>query len=110
MTLERMMETTVTVAHGTIVRSATGEITLSYGAGEQVRCVVGSSKDKPSAEEHARGAAAALVSYFPPSSDLRTSPPDRVTVDGVHYELAAVERVERAGKLRALKARLEEME
>ena len=110
MTLERMMETTVTVAHGTVERSATGEITLSYGAGEQVRCVVGSSRDEPLAKEHARAAAWAVVCYFPPSIDLRTSPPDRVTVDGLCYELAAVERVERAGKLRALKAQLQEVE
>ena len=109
MTFERMMEKTATVAHATAERSQTGEVTLSYDAGEEIPCAVGLSKDEAPAEEHARPARAMLVCYFSPSADLRTSPPDRVTVDGTEYELISVEKVERAGKLRALKARLEEV-
>ena len=109
MTLERMMERKVTLAHATVERSETGEVTLSYGAGTDVLCAVGSWKDDSSSEEHARAVKSVLLCYFPPSTDLRASPPDRVTVEGTDYEIASVERVERAGKLRALKARLEEL-
>ena len=110
MTLERVMERKVNLAHAAVVRSDAGEVTLSYGAGTEVSCAVGTWKDDSSSEEHARAVRSVLVCYFPPSTDLRTSPPDRVTVEGTDYEIASVERVERAGKLRALKARLERVE
>ncbi len=109
MSLERMMERAVTVVHATIERSESGEVTLSYGAGTEVLCTVGSAESRAGTEEHARATRTVLVCYFPPSADIRTSPPDRVTVDGGDYELTAVEKVERAGKLRALKARMEKV-
>ena len=110
MTLERRMDHTVTLAHAEVQRSESGEVTLSYGSGEQLRCALGASEEEASQEEHARAVKSALVCYFPPDADLRASPPDRVTVDGTHYLIAKVERVERFGRTRALKACLEGVE
>ena len=109
MTLERRMDHAVTLAHAQVQRSESGEVTLTYGSGEELRCAVGASEKEASQEEHARALRRALVCYFPPDADLRTSPPDRVTVEGTHYLITKVERMERFGRRRALKAHLEEV-